>query len=685
MLQAYALARPSIRFSLRILKAKTTTGNFVYAPKAGASSVQDAALKIFGNNCTSQCSWHVLQSHGFDLQALCPTPEAVSAKVSNFGQFLSVDSRPMSSARGTMKHISSLFKEKLKKSNESFDSIKDPFLCLNIVCPKASYDPNIEPSKDDVLFDDSSKVIAAASELFAAIYPVGERERREESVHPPDVQAEALHRPGAVVALQAHQRIPSPRVRAPPYRQIVATVEEDFEEEVELDDEEMSFLEQRAQTPAWRSNMYGCDEEDLELLANVDQRPLTEESAVDPREAAREVNPWIIAKMNAPVRRKAANDDVSPVKQSDSERHERHAYPPLTPTHHDWRRSQVTPASSWTAINQHKESMRNAQPVTTAQRSQIAAYGLPTPHASSSPALGTMLEEIPESTARSRPSQPKAIVHKPFVNPMRDSNWDFGPPSWHKKKPKPQDDRNKDIRDAFRGTASRRPPQEAALVMQGEPADPSHDDMLHEFNARLDESEALPVAQPEVRRDSDVAQPGSPNESEVAGARRIVRARSRPKTGRKIPETEQVDDDYHPPAKRRRTTEGGKRSKSSRLPLERVPENQQAHQLVLKSRVSVKVMTNDIDRLNEFNIVSNGVPWDCDADFACNVSTFDEAINPSELKLWSRKIRCSLVRRLKKLEERGDEEEVLSCIGALSRLERAVKSADNGMVVDKES
>lgn len=247
MLQAYALARPNIRFSLRVLKVKTVAGNFIYAPKAGASSVQDAALKMFGNTCTSRCSWHVLQSHGFELQAFCPTPEAVSAKISNIGQFLPVDSRPMTSSRGTMKQILTLFKEQLRKSSESRDSIKDPFLCLNIVCPTASYDPNIEPSKDDVLFDDSSKVLAAASELFTAIYPPREREQREQSVHPPQPQAKALRRPEPVVPLQSSQRLPSPKIQALP-SQLAATVEEDFEEDVVLDDEEMSFLEQRART-----------------------------------------------------------------------------------------------------------------------------------------------------------------------------------------------------------------------------------------------------------------------------------------------------------------------------------------------------------------------------------------------------------------------------------------------------
>lgn len=189
-----------------------------------------------------------------------------------------------------------------------------------------------------------------------------------------------------------------------------------------MDDEEMSFLEQRARTPAWRSNMYGCDEEDLDLLANRERRPLTQESVVGPREAAREVNPWTIAKMNAPVRRITANDDASPVSPVQQSANERDNDSPLTPTHHNVGCSHVTPASFWTAINQHQGNMRNTLIATPAQHSQIAAYGPPTPHASSSPAFGTLLKDIPESATRPRPSRPKANVHKPFAKPMKDSN-----------------------------------------------------------------------------------------------------------------------------------------------------------------------------------------------------------------------------------------------------------------------
>ena len=61
MLQAYALARPHLRLSLKILKAKDRRGDWTY-PKSGALSTSrleaslHAATDIFGKKLTSQCN-----------------------------------------------------------------------------------------------------------------------------------------------------------------------------------------------------------------------------------------------------------------------------------------------------------------------------------------------------------------------------------------------------------------------------------------------------------------------------------------------------------------------------------------------------------------------------------------------------------------------------------------------------
>lgn len=92
--------------------------------------------------------------------------------MSNVGQYVSVDSRPVSCQRGTLKQIVSLYKTHLRSatSNEGKSKILDAFLCLNIFCPLGSYDANIEPAKDDVLFTNSELVLGIVERFFRNIY-----------------------------------------------------------------------------------------------------------------------------------------------------------------------------------------------------------------------------------------------------------------------------------------------------------------------------------------------------------------------------------------------------------------------------------------------------------------------------------------------------------------------------------
>ena len=78
----------------------------------------------------------------------------------------------MSCTRGTLKQIISLYKSHLRSStfNEDTSKILDPFLCLNITCPPGSYDANVEPAKDDVLFTNSELLLRIFGRLFDNIY-----------------------------------------------------------------------------------------------------------------------------------------------------------------------------------------------------------------------------------------------------------------------------------------------------------------------------------------------------------------------------------------------------------------------------------------------------------------------------------------------------------------------------------
>ena len=56
VIQAYALARPKVRFSVKVLKAKNEKLNWLYAP-TGGGNVADAALKVVGQAAVAQCRW----------------------------------------------------------------------------------------------------------------------------------------------------------------------------------------------------------------------------------------------------------------------------------------------------------------------------------------------------------------------------------------------------------------------------------------------------------------------------------------------------------------------------------------------------------------------------------------------------------------------------------------------------
>ena len=53
-LQSYAITRPQLRFSLKILGAKNEKGNWSYAPRRNAT-LADAALAVAGKDAAAQC------------------------------------------------------------------------------------------------------------------------------------------------------------------------------------------------------------------------------------------------------------------------------------------------------------------------------------------------------------------------------------------------------------------------------------------------------------------------------------------------------------------------------------------------------------------------------------------------------------------------------------------------------
>lgn len=201
LIQGYALAQPSKRFSFKVLKAKNENNNWSFAPGADLALV-DAAVKVVGRDvascCTTKQSTPRVNSindgsldQTYKVTAFLPRVDAGTllrsdrtcdfhglmiadfTKVNKKGQFLSIDGRPLSTSRGVGHDMAKLFKSYTRAAASKIEapkSVSDPFLCLQLKCPLGSYDVNIEPGKDDVLFEERELVFSLIESLFADHY-----------------------------------------------------------------------------------------------------------------------------------------------------------------------------------------------------------------------------------------------------------------------------------------------------------------------------------------------------------------------------------------------------------------------------------------------------------------------------------------------------------------------------------
>ncbi|KAH7417192.1 hypothetical protein BKA64DRAFT_657234 [Cadophora sp. MPI-SDFR-AT-0126] len=193
LLQSYAFARPRVRFCLKV--ASGGKGSWSFAPRPN-DGMKEAASQIIGRDAAAQCIEKSLvfpqkpsrvvpiesdasdsaqinvpvafASGEFTVEVFMPMPKATNI---GHGQYISVDSRPVSHDKGTMRKLVSIFKYYAKGAVlEGEEKLKDPFLRLNIKCPVSSYDPNVEPAKDDVIFQDESLVLSSIEQLFSDVY-----------------------------------------------------------------------------------------------------------------------------------------------------------------------------------------------------------------------------------------------------------------------------------------------------------------------------------------------------------------------------------------------------------------------------------------------------------------------------------------------------------------------------------
>ncbi|KAG8675273.1 hypothetical protein FPOAC1_001251 [Fusarium poae] len=181
LLESYVIAIPHLKISFKVSSPSTQLWSYSPCPP---SNTQEAITQIFGHTLATQLisvsSDSTVELKSTEVQpgtlritALLPRPDSDVQVIKGKGAFISVDSRPISSARSTGKKLVSVFKSSISKILGSPDSSRapaNPFLQISIQCPPGSYDPNVSQLKDEVMFDNEPAVISCFQSLCDAIY-----------------------------------------------------------------------------------------------------------------------------------------------------------------------------------------------------------------------------------------------------------------------------------------------------------------------------------------------------------------------------------------------------------------------------------------------------------------------------------------------------------------------------------
>ena len=229
-----------------------------------------------------------------------------------------------------------LFKRSIGGNGQLNEKLVNPFLYLNLKCPPASYDANVEPAKDDVLFHHEDQVFETCEAFFSAIYGqscpgtvapdrtgfeptqrfgalLRERSKSESnditSAGPLDVARKATSiratktqadKP-ASTSLGMMQEISNPTSIATSINlnSPISPSSTPLHKEQDLVDRE---------NVRWQRSMY----QSMEYFSPVESESSIagdDTSEEDVGENAIVSNPWTIAKMNAPLRKKPHNPE----------------------------------------------------------------------------------------------------------------------------------------------------------------------------------------------------------------------------------------------------------------------------------------------------------------------------------------------------------------------------------------
>ncbi|KAJ4313251.1 hypothetical protein N0V84_009523, partial [Fusarium piperis] len=180
LLEGYALALPHLKLSFKV--PGDPCQPWLYSP-CSSMNTREAITQVFGHTLITQLD-EISSGTGTDdpethlsqeivLSALLPSRGSDAKIVKGKGAFISVDSRPISSSVGTGKKIVAIFKASISRtlaSTKDLRSLPNPFMHLSIRCQPGSYDPNVSPLKDEVLFKDETAILDCFRGLCNQVY-----------------------------------------------------------------------------------------------------------------------------------------------------------------------------------------------------------------------------------------------------------------------------------------------------------------------------------------------------------------------------------------------------------------------------------------------------------------------------------------------------------------------------------
>ncbi|TAQ85755.1 hypothetical protein B7494_g5904 [Chlorociboria aeruginascens] len=339
LIQAYALARCHIKFSLKV--AKSGKGNWSFMPRPN-DGIREIFSMVFGRDAALQCLEKSVSTSegedtvvsgveagkmsnsskrsGFVIEAFLPKPDADPTKLGN-GKFLSIDGRPVSHEKGTMKKIMTMFKKYLRSTLEEKLSVFS--LRLNIRCPVACYDPNVEPAKDDVIFENEHIVLELVENIFKDVY--GE----PKPMSPAKLQSLGKKLDDFEILLARNPSVPAATNESTNSTQQEAFTVHQVSDSIPVqkslvqENPHLETLKSSEEATITRGRKWSFDmsRDYTEVVENHgrNKRPSAintiQRESPNSSDPSSSLNPWIIAKINASNQDKRYQEDVSPFRE----------------------------------------------------------------------------------------------------------------------------------------------------------------------------------------------------------------------------------------------------------------------------------------------------------------------------------------------------------------------------------